>query len=191
MKRILDQRVIPAISSQAEAEQFLNGPLTVGILIDFHLSELKEIIDQIHQKKKMALVHLDLVKGISIDRYGCEYIIQRLNADGILSMSSEVIETAKQWNRISIQRMFLTDSKNLEKDIKAMNLSKPDFVELLPGLASEIFPQIKLRLHSPILGGGLIKTYEQIYDCLRNGASAVTLSSLALAEDFHHVHGLE
>lgn len=185
MKRIVDQKVIPAVSSMKEVEQFLDSPLEICILLDLHLSLVEGIIKQIHQKGKSALVHLDLVRGISTDEYGCEYVVQRLKADGIISTKSKVIETAKKNHCIAIQRMFLIDSKSLEKGIATINASKPDFVEILPGLACQVFPQIQLRLNCKLLGGGLLKTHEQIYDCLRNGASAVTISSLTLAEEFH------
>ena len=190
MKRILEQKVIPSLSTLQEAEAFLKSPLEICILMDFNLAELSDTIQAMHEKNKAALVHLDLVRGISCDEYGCEYVLRQLNADGILSTSGKIIETAKKNQRLSIQRMFLSDSKNLDKDIAAINATLPDFVEILPGLASGIFPQIQLRLNCRLLGGGLLKTHEQIYDCLRNGASAVTLSSLTLAEEFHRLQKL-
>lgn len=188
MKRITEQKVIPALSSMEEIERFIEGPLEVCILLSFPLAMLESTINLIHDNGKSVIIHLDLVRGIANDEAGCEYVIQRLKADGIISTQSCIIETAKRNHCIAIQRLFLSDSKTLEKDIAKINKADPDFIEVLPGLASEIFSFIQVRVHAKLLGGGLIKSDEQIYECLRDGACAVTISSLSLAEKFFRTH---
>lgn len=184
MKRIIDQKAVPSISKMEDVEKFILSPLETCILLDIHLSHLQDAIDHIHQAGKFAIVHLDRVRGISKDEDGCDYVIQRLGADGIISTEPTIIERAKKNECVTIQRLFLSDSRTLDKELNLLNITQPDFAEILPALACQIFPQIKLRIQSKILGGGLIKTQEQIYDCLINGASAVTISSLSLCEQF-------
>lgn len=188
MKRITEQKVIPALSSVEEVKCFIDGPLGICILLNFSLAMLENTINMIHENGKSAIIHLDLVRGIANDEAGCEYVIQRLKADGIISTHSCIINTAKKNNCIAIQRILLSDSKSLEKDLCKVNQTEPDFIEVLPGLASEIFSFIQVRVNAKLLGGGLIKSDEQIYECLRDGASAVTISSLSLAEKFYKTH---
>ncbi|MCI8402481.1 MAG: glycerol-3-phosphate responsive antiterminator [Lachnospiraceae bacterium] len=182
------QPVLLAVSQVKDFEKFIRSPLDICILMDIHVNLLPSMMHMAHDAGKKIFLHADLLRGISADEYGCEYICQRLRTDGIISTKARILETARRNRTASILRLFLIDSKSLEKGIVLIESLRPDYVELLPGLAWEIIPELKARLAAsgtgeiPLLCGGLIRTPQQIDRCLAAGACAVTLSDLRLAE---------
>lgn len=181
---MIEQTCLPAIVAMKDFEKFLSSDLTWCILLDFHVSLLDGMIKEAHAANKKVIVHLDLVKGIASDEYGCEYICQKMHSDGIISTRSKVIEAAKRNKKIAIQRMFLIDSRSLEKGIAQLVQSAPDYVEVLPGIAYSILPMIKEQLQLPLISGGLIKDKETIDACVAHGATHVSIGSLELATSY-------
>ena len=184
------QPVLLAISQMKEFEKFLTGPIDTGILMNLHLGLLPAMLRKARAAGKQVFIHSDLIHGLAADEYGCEYLCQALGCDGVISTKTKVLETAHRAHRTTILRLFLIDSKSLEKGISLIQSLHPDCVELLPGLAWEIVPEIKGRLSNvgiddiSFLCGGLLRTPDQITRCLRAGAGAVTLSDRKLAEEY-------
>jgi len=57
-------------------------------------------------------------------------------------------------------------------------------MEVLPGIACSIFPYIIARTNVPIMGGGLIRTGQEIQACFNAGAAAITISDMKAAERY-------
>ena len=181
------QPILLAISQMKEFEKFLQSPLDTCILMDFHINLLPAMMQNAHAAGKKVYLHADLLRGVSADEYGCEYLCQRLRADGIISTKPKVLEAARRNHVATILRLFLIDTKSLEKGVALIRSLQPDHVELLPGLACDVIPELTRRLEGTtqsFLCGGLIKTHEQIKRCLEAGACAVTLSDRQLAESY-------
>lgn len=180
------QPVLLAISQVKDFEKFLKSPPETCILMDLHINLLPSMMRAAHAAGKQVFLHADLLRGVAADEYGCEYICQQLRADGVISTKSKVLDTARRNHVTSILRLFLIDTKSLEKGISLIQSLQPDYVELLPGLACDVIVLLKERLGDSVsfLCGGLIKTPEQITHCLESGACAVTLSDRELAEQF-------
>lgn len=175
------QNIIPAISNTKDFEKFLKSDKEYCVLLDLHISLAEQLVTMAHKAEKKVLVHLDLIHGIASDEYGCEYFCQKIKVDGIISTKGKVIEAAKRNKKIGILRIFLIDSRSLEKAIALCNAVAPDYVEVLPGIASGILPMLKTRISVPMMSGGLIKTKEEIQKCLDDGACAVTVSDTQMA----------
>lgn len=178
---MLEQKIFPAISTMKDFERYLESNLEWCILMDFHISLLEIMVKQAHDKNKKILIHIDLMKGVTSDEFGCEYVCQKMKVDGVISTKSKVIDAAKRNKKLAIQRMFLIDSKSLEKGITQLGVSAPDYIEVLPGIAYEILPYIQSKLSIPLISGGLIKSEEMITRCLEHGAVAVSVGDLSLA----------
>ena len=188
------QPILLAISQMKDFEKFLKSPLDTCILMDFHINLLPTMMQAAHAAGKTVYLHADLLRGVSADEFGCEYLCQRLHADGIISTKPKVLEAARRNHVTTILRLFLIDTKSLEKGAALIRSLQPDHVELLPGLACDAIVDLKQRLISAddatqsFLCGGLIKTHTQITRCLEAGACAVTLSDRTLAEDYLAQH---
>ena len=185
------QPILLAISQMKDFEKFLQSPLDTCILMDFHINLLPSMMQAAHAAGKTVYLHADLLRGVSADEFGCEYLCQRLRADGIISTKPKVLEAARRNRVATILRLFLIDTKSLDKGAALIKNLQPDHVELLPGLACDAIADLKQRLQpaastqpQSFLCGGLIKTHAQITRCLEAGACAVTLSDRTLAEEY-------
>lgn len=179
------QICVPVVPSMKRLEKFIETDLVVCILQDIHISLLEHMIKTLHDNNKLALVHIDMVHGISSDEHGAEFLCQRLRADGVISSKTRIIETTKKNKKIAIQRMFLIDSKSIERGIETLQKSQPDIVEVMPAIAYKIIPYIKSKINMPLIGGGLLKTKEDILQGLEAGCMAFTVSDLCLCESMH------
>lgn len=186
MKEI-NQRVIPAVSGGKEFEKFLKGPFEYGILMNMNVEMLKQLTEMAHERGKKILYHLDLIHGLSNDEYGCEYACRQLKADGVISTRGKVLETAKKNKKIAILRLFLIDTKSLEKGLMLCNSVNPDYMEVLPGLACSIIPKLKEKTTVKIMSGGLITDVDQIDECIKKGAVAVTISDINTAIAYNNI----
>ena len=159
------------------------------------LSAPPAMMQSAHAAGKTVYLHADLLRGVSADEFGCEYLCQKLRADGIISTKPKVLEAARRNHVATILRLFLIDTKSLDKGASLIKNLQPDHVELLPGLACYAIADLKQRLQpvastqpQSFLCGGLIKTHAQITRCLDAGACAVTLSDRTLAEEYLASH---
>lgn len=180
-----NQICVPVVPSMKRLEKFIETDLVVCILQDIHISLLEHMIKTLHDNNKLALVHIDMVHGISNDEHGAEFLCQRLRADGVISSKTRIIETTKKNKKIAIQRMFLIDSKSIERGIETLQKSQPDIVEIMPAIAYKIIPYIKSKISMPLIGGGLLKSKEDILQGLEAGCMAFTVSDLCLCESMH------
>jgi glycerol uptake operon antiterminator len=171
------QKIIPAISNHQNLKKFLELPLTYGILMNFQLAQLEELVLAMKARGKKVLIHAELIKGLSTDEYGAIYLIQKLKVDGIISSKPKVIELCKKRGVISIFRFFLKDSMSLEQSIELTRKVSPDYLEVLPATAVGIIDYLRERISQPILLGGLIQDEAQIINCIANHAVAVTTSN--------------
>ncbi|KSV59857.1 glycerol-3-phosphate responsive antiterminator [Acetivibrio ethanolgignens] len=178
---MINQRIVPAVTNMKDFEKFLESSLEYCVLMNLHISLMEQMLPMAKKKGKKVLVHLELIHGLSGDEYGCEYACQRLRVDGVISTKGKVVETAKRNKKLAILRLFLIDTKSLEKGLNLCSTVQPDYMEVLPGLASSIIPGLKERVNVPMMSGGLIRSREQIEECLKNGACAVTISDMKLA----------
>ncbi len=172
-----EQKIIPAISNHQELKAFLSTKLTFGILMNFQLAQLPELVKEMRSYQKKVLIHSELIKGLSSDEFGAIYLIQVLKVDGIISSKPKVIEVCKKRKVIGILRFFLKDSISLEQSLEVAIKTNPDYLEVLPALCIDIIPEIKSKVNAEILLGGLIRNKEQIKACLSAGAIAITTSN--------------
>jgi len=185
IETLTQQICVPVVPSMKRMEKFIQSDLKVCVLQDIHISLLEHMIKTLHEHNKIALVHIDMVHGISSDEHGAEFLCQRLRADGIISSKTRIIETTKKNKKIAIQRMFLIDSKSIERGIETIFKSQPDIVEVMPAIAYKIIPYIKSKIDIPIIGGGLLKSKEDVEEGLNAGCIAFTVSDLCLCQSMH------
>ncbi|MGL5977661.1 MAG: glycerol-3-phosphate responsive antiterminator [Erysipelotrichaceae bacterium] len=171
------QPIIPAITNMKNFERFLRSSCVIGVILDMHINFLADMVNRAHLAGKQLYVHIDLLKGVSSDEYGVEFLVQSQHVDGILSTKPRVLEAAKKNGVVAIQRVFLIDHQSLQKAMVQVNKTKPDFVEMLPALAPQAIALLQAATSVPVIGGGLLQNKEQIQTILDAGAQAVTTSN--------------
>lgn len=178
------QKILPVSTNMKEFERFLKSPYEIGVFLDMHIAQLKNINQMSRQYGKKMVYHVDLIHGIKNDEFATEYICQEFNPFGLISTKASVIQKAKQKGVIAVQRIFLIDSHALEKSYKLLEKTEPDYIEVLPGAIPWMITEVKERVNIPILAGGLIRTADDVKNALQAGAAAITTSKRELWDIF-------
>ena len=153
-------------------EEVLTSPVEVLFYLSANLLTAKEKIKQAHDSGRYVLVHLDLAEGIGRDRTGVKYLAE-IGADGIISTRAQMIQFAKEQGLLTVQRFFLLDSKGLDSIEDMLRHTKPDFMELMPGVIGKSIRRFA-KCGIPVIAGGLIETKAELMDALGSGATAVS-----------------
>lgn len=181
---LMNQKILPVSSNMKEFELFLNSSYEVGVFLDLHIAQVKNVSKMAKSFNKKIIYHMDLIHGIKNDDYATEYICQEFSPYGLISTKKSVILKAKQKGVIAIQRIFLIDSHALENSYNLVKKTKPDFIEVLPGSMPWMIKEVKEELNTPIFAGGLIRTIEEVQNALDAGATAITTSKTDLWKVF-------
>ncbi|GAB2539884.1 glycerol-3-phosphate responsive antiterminator [Gracilibacillus alcaliphilus] len=174
------QGVLPAVRKMKDFEKVLQSDHSLVILLETRIAQLPKLVQYAKQHQKKVFVHGDLINGLKLDRYGLEFLVHHIKIDGIISTRANVIALAKQHTIYAIQRLFAIDSSAVEKNIDLINKTKPDYVEVLPGIIPSVIKEIIQSTNTPVIAGGLIKTREEVEMVLTHGAVAVTTSEASL-----------
>jgi glycerol uptake operon antiterminator len=174
------QAVLPAVSKIKDVEAVIASPLQYMVLLGGHIGQLKNVVDLAKAHGKHILLHADLIDGLKNDEHAADFLCQSIQPAGIISTRASVVLRTKQRGLIAIQRMFLIDSDAMERSYRMIEKSKPDYIEVLPGIIPEAIAEVKVQTGIPVIAGGLITSEQHIDDALRAGATAITTSNKEL-----------
>lgn len=172
----LDQSVLPAVHKLKDVEEVLTSSNTYMVLLGGHIGQLQSTVELIKHHGKEIFLHADLIDGLKNDEYAADFLCQSIRPTGIISTRANVVMRVKQRGLIAIQRMFLLDSDALERGYRLLEKTKPDFIEVLPGIMPEIISEVKQHTGISVIAGGLIRTTEHVNEAIQAGATAITTS---------------
>ena len=167
--------LIAAITRTEQISAALNSNVKRINLMTGDILQLADIVKRVHAVNKQLYVHLEMVNGISKDSSGVQYLAQAFKIDGIVSTKSNAIASAKQAGLGTTQRIFAIDTAAIETALKMIYSSKPDEVELMPGLMPRIISQIRTQWDKKLIVGGLIRSHEEIRSAFEHGADFVSI----------------
>jgi glycerol uptake operon antiterminator len=177
LEALRESPVIAAVRDMEDLGYALEKKIRVIFLLAGDIFNLIDIERSMHTEGHLFLLHLDLIRGIARDQVGIAYLKQCFPIDGIISTHANIIHYARKQQLIALQRLFIVDSESLKSGARLVHSSKPDSVEILPGI---ILPFIRESLEQldlpPIVAGGLIKTRQEVERILAAGAVAVSTS---------------
>lgn len=180
------QRILPAARKVKDLEKLLRLPYEYIVLLDMHVAQLQPIVQLAKSNGKKPIVHADLIEGLKNDEYAAEFICQIARPAGIVSTRASVIAKTKQNKLLAIQRLFLLDTNALEKSYALFERTKPDYIEVLPGVIPHMIAEVHECTGIPIFAGGLIRSVNDVEQALAAGASAVTTSDKALWKHYEN-----
>lgn len=125
---------------------------------------------------KTVFVHIDMAEGVGKDSAGLEYL-RYLGVDGIISTRGNLIKAAREYGLLTVQRFFIVDSRSISTAFDTIRSSKPDMVEIMPGLMPEVIHHFSQKLTIPVIAGGLIQTESDVENALCSGAAAISTSA--------------
>ena len=143
------------------------------------ISDLREALHPLEHptlRNIPVFLNLDLLAGLSTDEAALKYIANYPRVGGIITTRHQLAKTAHRLGLAAIVRVFLQDSRALERGIHIAKNIKPDALEILPGVAGAHVASEFLNLNIPILAGGLIRSAETVETIINAGISAVSTS---------------
>jgi len=173
-----DSPIIAAVRYDNDFEEAIKSPLNIIFLLSSNITNLKDKIDNAHQKGKKIFVHIDFCDGLGKDIYGLKFI-KSLNADGFITTKNNLVIAAKEIDLTVIQRIFIIDSLSVSTALDSIKYSKPDLIEIMPGLIPFAIKKF-ISSRIPLIAGGLIQNKQNIMDALEAGASSVSTAKKEL-----------
>ena len=179
-EQIEDTPIIAAIKDDEGLELCLTTDVGVIFVLYGDVCTIPAIVQKLHDAGKTAMVHIDLINGLSPRDSAVDFIKKYTAAEGIITTKSALIGHAKEIGLHTILRYFVLDSMaliNIEKQAKH-GVVQPDFIEFLPGV---ILPELIKKINSisrvPVIAGGLISNREEVMNALNNGAVAISTTN--------------
>lgn len=169
-----DCTIITAIKNEAGLKKCLEVDGSIVFVLYGDVCSIEAIVDRIHKAGKLAMIHIDLINGLSMKEISVDFIKNVVKADGIISTRPALIKRAKELNLFTVLRFFVIDSMALSNIYKQCNQVHPDCIEVLPGVMPKIFKKITASERTPVIAGGLISDKEDVVQALDAGAIAVS-----------------
>jgi len=144
------------------------------------LYNLEKLVRKVESYGKKVFLHTDLIKGLNQDKNATRFIAENIGPKGIVTTKSIVIKQAKQYGLKVVHHLFMIDTNAFESGIKNVNASKPDAVEIMPGLMPSIIHEFKMKVDVPLLVGGLVKSIAEMTALWNAGACSVITGSTDL-----------
>lgn len=138
------------------------------------ICSIGQIVEQVKTAGKVAVVHVDLVSGLSGKEIAVDFIRNNTRADGIISTKPALIKRGKELKLFTTLRIFILDSMAFENIQKQMSVARPDMLEILPGLMPKIITRVSRTAKVPVIAGGLISEKEDVMAALAAGAISVS-----------------
>ncbi|AOT70429.1 glycerol-3-phosphate responsive antiterminator [Geosporobacter ferrireducens] len=166
--------IVAAVKDISKLESAIRSPSEIMFLLAGNIFNLKSIVDRVKNEDMFIYIHIDLMEGFSKDAVALKYINENIKPDGIITTKSNLIKIAKDLDIFAIQRLFILDSLSLETGIKAIHATKPDAIEILPGIMPKVIKTIHQETRIPVIAGGLIKDKEDVIESLKAGAMGIS-----------------
>ena len=177
--RLADAPCCAAIVDWARLDAALASRAPAIFILRGNGLDLSDLVRRVHDEGKLIAVHLDLVDGLKPDHWGVAWLA-RCGADAVITSHGQLMSVIRNEGAIAIHRLLLSRREHLETAVTALARSRPDIVEILPGVILPSVVHLLPPLAVPMLAGGFIRTPLEAHAALAAGAVGVTTSSQAL-----------
>lgn len=141
------------------------------------ICSINQIVEKIKGADKIALVHIDLITGLSGREVAVDFIREQTRADGIISTKPALIKRARELSFLTALRVFVLDSMAFENIKKQVEIARPDIIEILPGLMPGVIKKVCKAVKVPVIASGLISEKEDVVVALAAGAISVSTTN--------------
>ena len=177
LTRALDRSpIIAAVKDEEQLQRALNSPCEVIFLLFGDICSLPELVARVKDAGRLAIVHVDLVAGLSQKSIAVDFIRQSTRADGILTTRTVLARRAKEVGLITVLRIFAIDSMAIRNLQREQLQAQPDLIELMPGIIPKVIAQVSAEQEVPVIAGGLITDKADVLAALSAGAVGISTS---------------
>lgn len=179
---IPQRTVIPSVRHLKELEAALVSTSRYVLLTNVHIGNLEPLAKKCIGAGHEVLVHCDLIGGFKPDREGIRLLKNMFGVTGVLTQSAQVVSYAQKAGMAGILRVFIMDSRSLEKGIQVLQDSRPDGIEVLPGALAHRYWELfePYQDDTTLIAGGMIVTQKECDSLFDRGYRALTASSPGL-----------
>ena len=166
--------IIAAIKDMTGLEKCLTCDSQVIFILFGDICNISDIVDKAKSAGKTAMVHIDLINGLSGKEIAVDFIQKFTRADGIITTKPALIKRARELELSTILRFFVIDSmayENIQKHVKG---ARPDVIEVLPALMPKVVKRVCRISQIPVIAGGLVSDKEDVMSLLQAGVVSVS-----------------
>lgn len=171
---MVESQMIASVHNEKDLQAAIKSNANIVFLLTGDLMTLENYVKQLRDAGKHVFIHLDFIDGLSNSKSALNYVAEYWNPTGIITTRSFIVKNAKEIGLMTIQRIFLLDGNAIKKGIEMVKSSRPDAVEIMPGIIPKIIDKLCLELNYPIIAGGLISDVSEVHEALEAGALAVS-----------------
>jgi glycerol uptake operon antiterminator len=142
---------------------------------------IRDFVARLTDAGKLPIANMDLLSGFARDAAAIEFLAQA-GVAGVISTHQDVLRAARSQGLLALQRTFAIDSVAVANSLRTLEHFLPDIIELLPAIAAPlVLPMIhNLRPNLPVIGCGLVLSFMQIEELVRQGVTSVSVSDPSL-----------
>lgn len=171
--------IAAAIRTEKDFSKALRSDVDMVFLLHSNIMTVNQCVKEIHSAGKKAFIHVDFAEGIGKDRAGLEFLA-RQGVDGVLTTRTNIVKLAKEFDLITVQRFFMVDSHSVGTSVESIKISKPDIIEIMPGIITKKIREFSEKVDMPIIAGGIVETMEEVRAALEAGATVVSTGEAQL-----------
>lgn len=170
--------IVAAVKDDDGLEMCLKSDVDAVFILYGDICTISDIVAKVKDTGKIAMVHMDLINGLSSKVISTDFIRKYTRADGIITTKGNLITHAKEIGLATVLRYFVLDSMaliSIEKQAHQSRESQPDMIEILPGvIVPKMIRKIRSMSRVPVICGGLIQEKEDVLNALASGATAIS-----------------
>lgn len=174
MEALEDSPIIAAIKDEVGLKKCVTSDSRVIFILYGDILTIPDIVATVKASGKIAMVHIDLITGLSSKEITVDFLKKYTQADGIITTKPNLIKRAKELGFYTILRLFLLDSMAYENIDRQVKVAKPDVIEVLPALMPKIVAKVCKLSPVPVIAGGLVSDKEDVMTLLQAGVICIS-----------------
>ena len=175
-EKCLRQPVIPVVWDPTKHVDLLSRA-SMLIMQGGALADVPRALDRFAEQKLSTIAlfaHIDLISGLENSEAALEYLAEFNRFAGIVTVHHYLAKPARRLGLLSVVRLFLSDSRAVERGVAVATKSQADAIEILPAVAAVKVANDLKRCPLPRIGGGLCRTEADVREAIESGCRAVT-----------------
>jgi len=177
---ICRERVIAAIADFQHVVTALEAPVHTVFLLHPGIRELEQAVHLLRAHGKRVFIHFDMVEGLASTPAGLEHLASLFPFDGVITTRGSVIQRGRKLGLVTVQRIFMIDSRSISTAVCAVEKYEPDAIEIMPGLLAKAVQAIHELVDPLIITGGMFSTPDEVAMMLATPAVAISASNPVL-----------
>ena len=122
--------IVAAVKDDSGLEMCLKSDVDAVFILYGDICTIAEIVSKVKDAGKIAMVHMDLITGLSPKDISTDFIRKYTGADGIITTKGNLITHAKEIGLATVLRYFVLDSMD-DRDSARHHRSEDDQEDLL------------------------------------------------------------